>query len=241
MITHAPDVDCRTVSPVYAFLTHPSMVDFPDENAAVFFVSGCNFRCGYCHNAGLLAARREGLSWSRLRRACRQFGGDWVRGAVITGGEPTLHEELDDLVAFLKDEGFRVKLDTNGSRPEVLARLLPHLDYVAMDIKAPLEDYPEFTGFSDTERIAESVERLRDHDGDYEFRTTVIEGIHTDERMCAIGELIRGARRQVLQPFLPRADLPDGRCRTRPRTSHTRLLEVARLLEGTARQIVVRG
>ena len=72
-------------------------------------------------------------------------------------------------------------------------------------------------------------------------RTTVIEGIHTDERMCAIGELIRGARRQVLQPFLPRADLPDGLCRTRPRTSHTRLLEVARLLEGTARQIVVRG
>jgi pyruvate formate lyase activating enzyme len=241
MTHHAPDVVCEAASPVHAFLTHPSMVDFPDENAAVFFVSGCNFRCGYCHNAGLLAARQEGIGWPQLRRACRQFGGDWVRGAVITGGEPTLHDELDDLVAFLKDEGFRVKLDTNGSRPEVLSRLLPQLDYTAMDIKAPLEDYPQFTGFSDTGCIAESVALLRDHDGDYEFRTTVIEGIHTDARMRAIGELVRGARRQVLQPFLPRPNLPDERCRARPRTSHTRLLEVARLLEGTARQIVVRG
>jgi pyruvate formate lyase activating enzyme len=228
-------------SPVFGCLEKPSLVDFPDRMALVLFVSGCNFRCGFCHNAALLAERRRGLAWTRLEEICRRFRENWVDAAVISGGEPTLTEELDDLIRFLHGHGFAVKLDTNGSKPERLLALLSELEYVAMDVKCSLPRYAELTGFEQPQLVADSIAVIRDQAADYEFRTTVIEGFHNNAEMRAIAALIRPAKRYVLQPFIPRPEVNDPELRQRPRTSSERLQEIRALLGDCAEQVLVRG
>ncbi len=229
------------LSPVYAYLQNPSMVDFAGKLAAVFFTTGCNFACGFCHNAALMGASRTGMSWEKLREGCRGFESDWVDGAVITGGEPTLSGELLELIRFLKGFGWAVKLDTNGSRPDVLADCMPLVDYVAMDIKAGPSGYPSLTGYSDVNRLRESIDLVRDSAPDYEFRTTIIESFHTDEQMAEIAEFIDGARRYIVQPFVPSENLSDPTYRQLPRTTDGRMDEVAALVAGCAEQVTVRG
>jgi len=228
-------------SPVHGYLPSPSLADYPGHLAAVLFTAGCNFRCGFCHNAALLAERREGIPWSSLAEQCRRWRDEWVDAAVITGGEPTLAVHLGELIAFLKGFGWKVKLDTNGSRPEVLRECVKTVDYVAMDIKAGLRQYEAVTGYDNPERIAESMAIIREQAADYEFRTTVVDSIHSDGEMAEIGRLVRGARRYIIQPFVPKNDLPDVSLRTTPRTSRDRLRALAGQLQGTADCVSVRG
>jgi pyruvate formate lyase activating enzyme len=228
-------------SPVYGYLKNPTMVDFPGHLSAVFLVSGCNFRCGFCHNAALLGRSQKTLPWEQLRETAHRFAAQWVNGAVISGGEPTLAAGLPDLVRFLKQFGWAVKLDTNGSRPADVAASLPLLDSVSMDIKAGLSAYPEVTGFDDVEEITRTVDLLRRSPIDYEFRTTLLGPVHTNEQMLEIADMIRGARRYVLQPFVPQEHLPDSRYRSEPRTPPSRLAEVKALVAGCADEIVIRG
>ena len=228
-------------SPVYGYLKNPTMVDFPGHLAAVFLVSGCNFRCGFCHNAALLGQPRQTLSWERLEVAARVFAGQWVNGAVISGGEPTLSADLPELIRFLKRFGWAVKLDTNGSRPDVVRACLPLVDSVAMDIKAGFSAYPDLTGFDDVAAIRESIALLLDCEVDYEFRTTILEPVHTDEQMREIAEMIRGARRYVLQPFVPQDSLPEASYRTVARTTPSRLAEVLALVKDCAADVSIRG
>lgn len=229
-------------SPVYAYLEKPSTVDYPRRFAAVFFVSGCGFSCGFCHNASLMGRKQEGLSWERLESACIHFSRNWVNGVVITGGEPTETEELPELIRFFKTRfDFAVKLDTNGARPERLAACLPLVDYVAMDIKCGMSAYPELVGFSDTDKIRESVRLIRSRARDYEFRTTVIEPVHTDAQMQEIRTLIQGSRRYAMQAFVPRDDLPGESYRTLPRTTAARLHRLKELMSGCAEEILLRG
>jgi pyruvate formate lyase activating enzyme len=106
---------------VYAYLEKPSMVDYPGRYAAVFFTSGCNFRCGFCHNATLMGRQKAALTWEQLTEAATRFKNNWVNGIVITGGEPTCSDDLVDLIRFFKERfGFAVKLDTNGSRSLIM-------------------------------------------------------------------------------------------------------------------------
>lgn len=218
------------------------MVDYPHRFAAVFFISGCTFTCGFCHNAELMGRRQAGLSLKALDAACDRFRDNWVNGAVITGGEPTTAPDLPVLIRRFKERcGFEVKLDTNGSNPERLAECLPLVDYVAMDIKCSLSTYPALAGFRETDRLVQSIKLIQTQAKDYEFRTTVIESIHTDEEMRAVRELVDRSRRFVLQPFIPRADLPGERFRTLPRTTSARLHELRNLMEGCAEELIVRG
>jgi len=228
-------------SPVYAFLKNPSMVDFAGHLAAVFFTSGCNFRCGFCHNASLLRRRKKGIPWARLETVCRKFAGQWVDAAVITGGEPTLAPGLCELMRFFRKLGWAVKLDTNGSNPKVLKECLSMADYVAMDVKAGASRYPELTGFAETDSIAKSIEFIRKKAADYEFRTTVIEGLHNDSQMLEIGAMIQGARRYVLQPFVPRDGLPDAVFENMPRTAPDRLKQIEMLIADCADEVRIRG
>jgi pyruvate formate lyase activating enzyme len=228
------------LSPVVAYLKQPTLVDFPGKLAAIFFLSGCNFRCGYCHNAALLAAHRDGLPWEHLERAAVRFRKHWADGVVITGGEPTLSPDLPGLIRRLKSHGFAIKLDTNGSRPEILAAVLPEVDYVALDIKCSRATYPRLTGFSEVGRVAQSLDILRTGGRPYELRTTLLEDFHTDADLCEIGRWIEGADRLVLQPFLPREDLPDPALRQRPRTSPDRLRAAANLLRPHVRELLCR-
>lgn len=230
-----------TTSPVYAWLRNPSMVDYPGHLSAVFFTAGCNFACGFCHNAELMGKVRPGTGWDKLEAACRRFADDWVVAAVITGGEPTLSDELPALIRFLKKRGWRVKLDTNGSKPEILAECLPLLDYVAMDLKTDFDGYPALTGYDDTDCLQRSMALIREQAPDYEFRTTLIEGLHEPATLAAMLPLVEGAKRYVLQPFIPSETLPGKRFRTLPRTPTGTMESAKAVFAGHVGELIVRG
>ena len=229
-------------SSIYAHLEKPSMVDYPKHFAAVFFISGCGFTCGFCHNASLMGKKQAGLSWEKLAAASSKFKKAWVNGVVITGGEPTRAEDLLELIHFFKERfGFAVKLDTNGSNPQRLAECLPLVDYVAMDIKCGLSAYPAVVGFPDIGKIQQSIDLIRAEAKDYEFRTTVIETVHTDEQMKEIYETVKGSKRYAMQAFIPRDDLPEEQYRNIPRTTSARLHVLKERMAGCAEEILLRG
>ncbi len=228
-------------SPFHACMRNPSLVDFPGRMAAVFFVAGCNFRCGFCHNASLLDAGAERYTWERLDALCAALRRQWVEAVVVTGGEPTLAPGLAEAVRFFQDRGFAVKLDTNGSRPQVLAAVLDRLGFVAMDIKCSLPRYPDFVGFSDSDAVRHSIGLLLRGRTPYEFRTTLIEGFHTDAEVEAIGEAVRGAASFAVQAFVPRDDLPDPAMRVLPRTRPQALRRAADILRRYVARVEIRG
>ena len=192
-------------------LVKSSFVDFPGRIAVVVFTAGCNFRCPYCHNSDLVL-HPQGLQDIEpdevLAFLARRSG--LIDGLVITGGEPTLQEDLIEFCRSIVEIGIAVKLDTNGSRPGVIQRLLAEglLDYIAMDIKATFARYSLATGVSsDVGKIQESIELIRSSDIDYEFRTTVVPGIISPGDIEIIAQGIAGAQRYVLQQFRPLSTL----------------------------------
>jgi len=217
------------------------MIDFPGSLCGVFFLSGCNFTCGFCHNASLMGTKQAGLTWKRLDEICARFKTNWVDAVCITGGEPTLSPDLIELIEFFRERGFKIKLDSNGARPDVLKECLPLIDYIAMDIKAGLSGYPEIAGFTRTEKIVESIKLIMSSSVAHEFRTTVIEPFHTDEQMLEAGQLIQGAQRYVMQAFVPQDTLPSEEFRIKKRTTPERLWELEKLMAPYAKEIIVRG
>ncbi len=241
--SHKSAIEIRQskISSIYAYLEKPSMVDYPKHFAAVFFTSGCGFTCGFCHNASLMGSKQTGLSWEKLNEACAKFKKDWVNGVVITGGEPTSSDDLPELIQFFKSFGFSVKLDTNGSNPTLLEECLPLVDYVAMDIKCGFSAYPEVVGYSDIVRIQQSIDLIRAEATDYEFRTTIIETIHTNKQMDEVSAIVEGSKRYTLQAFIPRDELPDEVYCEIPRTTSARLHELKNRMAGCANEILLRG
>lgn len=217
------------------------MMDFPGHLCGVFFLSGCNFTCGFCHNASLMGAKQVGLPWSRLEDVCEKFKNEWVDGICISGGEPSLSKDLIQLIQFFKSYGFKVKLDSNGGRPEVLKKCLPLIDYIAMDIKTGLSGYAELAGFASIDKIEESVKLIMSSPVDHEFRTTVIDPFHTDELMLEAGKLIQGAKRYVLQAFVPQDTLHHPDFRTLKRTTPERIRHIEKLMTPFVDEILVRG
>jgi pyruvate formate lyase activating enzyme len=191
---------------LFAGLQKNSLIDYPGKVSCVAFVTGCNLACPFCHNPELALGRypqriteAEFLQFIELRRS-------FFDGVVISGGEPTLNPDVADMCRAVHDMGLAVKLDTNGSRPEVLTHLINHglVDYIAMDIKTSLDRYvPVFTS-EDIGRCVElSIALIMQGRVDYEFRTTCVRPFVDDELIDAIARTIQGARRYVLQPFRP--------------------------------------
>lgn len=190
---------------------HPlSLIDYPGKHVAVVFFAGCNLRCPFCYNAELVLPELMGslrpLPVQEILEKLAERAG-FLDGVVLTGGEPTLSPDLFDFVRALKNLGFLVKLDTNGTNPRVLESLLSLglLDYVALDIKAPFPRYAEYIGLPEAEKI---VEELRESLAiisklapDYEVRTTVAPGLSGAD-LLAIAQEVKGLRRYVLQPFM---------------------------------------
>lgn len=230
-----------SLTPVYACLRNPSMVDYPGQMAAVFFTSGCNFSCGFCHNAELMGKPREGMTLAALEDHCRRFESEWVKAAVITGGEPTLCPDLPHLIDFFKAKGWLVKLDTNGSRPDHLAGCLYNVDSVALDIKTSPRKYKQLTGWGDTKALQTSLNLIREQAKDYELRTTVIEEEHDDETCLEMLDWVRGARRYRLQAFRPSDALPDKRFQTLSRTTTGWLERVASHFRKHVDTLIVQG
>jgi len=192
-----------------------TLVDFPGLVAATVFTQGCNFRCGYCHNPGLVLPELFGqpLLPEQVFEFLNGRQGK-IEGVVITGGEPTLQKGLGDFITRIKGMGFAVKLDTNGSHPEVLSSLfeLDLLDYIAMDIKSSLAKYAQVTGIScDTTKIQESIDLIINSGVPYQFRTTLVKGFCSDEDLGYIQPLIRKAGHYVLQPFVHSQKMIDDR------------------------------
>ncbi len=186
-----------------------TLIDYPGHIACTVFLIGCNFRCPWCHSPEIVLpdmitkhpriSKDEFFEFLDLRKGL-------LDGVVVCGGEPTINEDLPDLLFEIKKRGFKTKLDTNGSNPSVVKGLFDRnlLDYVAMDIKAPFResDYPKLVGVpADPKKIMESVDIIKKSGIDYEFRTTVVPGLHEKSNIMEMAEAISPAKRYFLQVF----------------------------------------
>lgn len=187
-------------------LNKTTLLDYPGNVAATIFMGGCNFRCPYCHNKDLVVnpvtspayTIEEILSFLTKRKGI-------LSGVCISGGEPTLQPFLSDFIAQIKALNYLVKLDTNGSHPEIIRELLSKnlIDYIAMDIKTDLLHYPQITQQDkiDSKLIEESVSILKNCNIDYEFRTTVVKELHNIENFTNISLWLKGAMAYYLQSY----------------------------------------
>lgn len=183
-----------------------TLIDYPGKIAATVFTVGCNFRCPFCHNPELVDSRQftgQGQLEKEFFNFLKKRKGR-LEGVCITGGEPTLQPDLIDFIKKLRRRGLLVKLDSNGARPDVLKKLidLKLLDFIAMDIKNQLKKYDATTGVKgDADRIKLSVKLIMNSGVPYEFRTTVVPGLHTEKDFDAIAKWIKGARSYYLQEY----------------------------------------
>ncbi|MBR6707237.1 MAG: anaerobic ribonucleoside-triphosphate reductase activating protein [Clostridia bacterium] len=189
-----------------------TLLDYPGHTACTVFLAGCDLRCPYCHNAGLLDASASPLmDDSELIAFLRKRKG-LLDGVAFTGGEPLLHRELPEVMEKIRSMGYRIKLDTNGLHPEALKTVLDGglADYAAMDIKNSRDKYAASSGVStvDLSRIDRSITLIMDRAPDYEFRTTVVDQLHDEDSFRDIGPWIRGAGRYFLQAFTDRDSVP---------------------------------
>ena len=203
-----------------AGLQKMTLLDYPGKVACTVFLQGCNFRCPFCHNSGLLNTQGDdSIPLEELMAFLRKRVG-LLEGVCVTGGEPTLQKDLPELLRQIKDLGFAVKLDTNGSRPEVLKDLAYRglVDYVAMDIKNCPERYGETAGVSrmGLDRIQESMVFLMEGSLPYEFRTTVAAQLHRPEDLLSMGNWFRSLcpekkpEKYFLQPYTDRDSVLTG-------------------------------
>ena len=190
-----------------------TLLDFPDKMACTLFTFGCNFRCPYCHNASLVLSDRADntlLSEEEIFTFLTRRKG-MLEGVCITGGEPTLQPDLPQFITRVKEMGYAVKLDTNGSRPEVLRSLVQAglLDYVAMDIKNSLPLYGVTVGVPglNTAPLEASMDFLMEDRVPFEFRTTLVRGFHTVESVREMGKRLAGKEKFFLQTFKDSGDL----------------------------------
>ena len=184
-----------------------SLVDYDNYVTCTVFTKGCNFVCPFCHNSSLVIADKfaenipEDVVFSYLTKRKGM-----VDAVCITGGEPTLQPDLKDFIKKIKAMGFRVKLDSNGTKPELLAELINEnlVDYIAMDIKNSVEKYAQTVGLTslDLNPIMKSIDILKNSKIDYEFRTTLIKEYHTKQDIEKIAELIKGAKNYAFQKFV---------------------------------------
>lgn len=187
-------------------LNKTTLLDYPGHVAATLFTGGCNMRCPFCHNRSLVLnpTSQPELSQQEIVTFLKKRQGI-LDGICITGGEPTLQPELEEFIRRVKELGYLVKLDTNGYRPEVLRHLMKEglLDYVAMDIKSCREHYGIACGIPDLDLtpVEESIHLLMESQIPYEFRTTVVKGIHTPEEFISIGQWLHGCKAYFIQSF----------------------------------------
>ncbi|MCX6765077.1 MAG: anaerobic ribonucleoside-triphosphate reductase activating protein [Candidatus Nealsonbacteria bacterium] len=198
-----------------------TLIDYPGKLAATVFLAGCNFRCPWCYSSELvLPAKIKSQPKVSQNEFFEFLNGKkgLLEGVVICGGEPTLNKDLMEFIGKIKEMGFTVKLDTNGSNPEILKELLEKkmIDYVAMDIKAPKEKYKELTGKKiDLASINKSVDLLlslpinarSQKSADYEFRTTLVPNLLNKEDIISISRWISGAERYYIQNFRPEKNI----------------------------------
>lgn len=194
-------------------LQKTSVIDFPPYIACTVFISTCNFRCGFCYNADLVNDSKE------LREYSEQEILDFLEskknvldGVCITGGEPTLYKNLKEFISKIKEKGFKIKLDTNGTNPGILKELIDEklLDYIAMDIKSSKNRYNDAAAVSvNIDNLNKSIGLIKNSNVDYEFRSTVVPGFFDENDVKSIGDWLKGSKKYVLQQFVSSKQMLD--------------------------------
>ncbi|MDO8647591.1 MAG: anaerobic ribonucleoside-triphosphate reductase activating protein [Candidatus Diapherotrites archaeon] len=222
-----------------------TLLDFPDRLASTAFTPGCNFKCGFCYNSGIVnddeelgeVPVQEYLDFLALRKKV-------LEGVVVSGGEPTLQKDLPEFLEKVKAIGYLVKLDTNGTNPEMLEELIEKrlVDYVAMDIKGPLENYERICGvLAPLDKIRKSIELLKNSKIEYEFRTTLLPEFHKEEDFEKIAELLEGAKIYYLQQFVPVDTLIDSSLRNARKFSLADFEKFKKVLEKKVKKVEFRN
>lgn len=202
-------------------LMKTTLLDYPSHVASTIFLGGCNFKCSFCHNMNLVSGKDNCSAYTEeeiLSFLVKRQG--ILDGVCITGGEPTLNSDLPNFIKKIKNLGYLVKLDTNGTNPEMLISLINKelIDYVAMDIKSSRSEYIKIAGlenipYNEKENILKNIDTSKDflleEHVDYEFRTTIIEQYHNEKIIDDIGKYIKGAKRYFLQSFVESEYVPD--------------------------------
>lgn len=184
-----------------------SILDYEDKISCVLFCKPCNFRCPFCHNGTTVLEADTTIPFQDILDFLNTRKG-LIDAVVVSGGEPTLMPDLKEKITALKNMGFLIKLDTNGTNPQIIKELYEEhlIDYVAMDIKNSFEKYPLTTGTKcvDIEKIKQSINYLISSGIDYEFRTTLIDEFHDIEDIKKMGEMLKGAKKLYFQKFVER-------------------------------------
>lgn len=189
-----------------------TLLDFPGRMACTLFTAGCDLRCPFCHNSRLVIhppketeySEEDILSFFEKRKGI-------LDGVAITGGEPLMQPDIFEFIMKIREKGYRIKLDTNGTFPDKLKKIVDAglVDYVAMDVKASKANYPPAVGIGgyDISKVDESIHYLLENHVDYEFRTTVVNEFHDNESIEELGKWIKGAKRHYIQAFKDSGEL----------------------------------
>ncbi|KXB05092.1 hypothetical protein AKJ48_00020 [candidate division MSBL1 archaeon SCGC-AAA261O19] len=225
-----------------------SLIEYPGKMVAVVWTGGCNFRCPFCYNRDLVLNPTsidpvsEGEVLGLLKRREK-----WLDGLAITGGEPTIHEDLPEFIKRVKDLDFLVSIETNGSNLEMLKKLIEDelVDYIALDVKAPLDwdRYKTVAGMDDKnkfEEVLKSVKLLKEGKVDYEFRTTFVPNLLDGEDIITIAEQLKGVKRYALQQFTPRNTINEKFEKLEP-IAQEELEKIGEKIEGMFQDFRIRG
>lgn len=217
-----------------------TLLDFPGKVACILFTQGCNFRCPYCQNSGLIGHDNEELiseeeifSYLNKRKGV-------IDGVVVSGGEPTVQSDLESFIKKIKSMGFLVKLDTNGSNPDLIERLIKEglVDYIAMDIKNVLPLYMNVAFVkASVEKLKRSIEIIKSSSIDHEFRTTIIKNIHDIDKMKEICSYV-GDDKMYLQNFEQSENVLGKNLES---FSKEELIEISKIMKGKYPNVKVRG
>lgn len=221
-----------------------SLLDYPGKVAAVVYAQGCNMRCPFCSTASLVVPSCFGptIPEEKVLNFLERRKGK-LEAVVVSGGEPTLQDGLGSFLSAVRSLGYLVKLDTNGTQPERLRELLSQklVDYVAMDVKAPLSHYDELAGKRvDKDAIKTAIWIIKNSGIDHEFRTTVVPGLHTVRELRQIGDLVHGARRYILQDFVSHSSLR-SEFQGRPAFPHKPLEDMRGFMERRVDEFQIRS
>lgn len=225
-------------------LKKTSLLDFPDKISTIVFTLGCNFRCGYCHNAWLLNSdsKKDIFSTDVFFEFLKKRQGK-LDGVVISGGECTIQPDLIPFVKEIKKLNFAVKIDTNGYRPDIISDLLKYnlVDYFAMDIKAPLDKYSMITNIKiDTKKIKESINLIMNSGIEYEFRTTVLKSQLILDDFEKIGKLIFNADKYFLQKFIATSEIYDESLKFDKSYTNDEFKEIIEILKKYIKHVYLR-
>ncbi|MBN1923880.1 MAG: anaerobic ribonucleoside-triphosphate reductase activating protein [Nanoarchaeota archaeon] len=218
-----------------------SFIDYPGKISLVVFTAGCNFHCHYCHNPELVNPEPPFMAEDKVFKLIDNKK-EWIDGVVITGGEPTLHQDLPLFIKKIKERGLLVKLDTNGSNPEMIKELTDSkiVDYLAMDVKAPLEKYESVTQIKvKTEDLKKSIQLIKESGIDYEFRTTILPSLLNEKDLVKIGYLLEGSKLLVLQSFRNEVTL-DESYNTQPSYLKPEMEHFVRVLKPYFKKVISR-